>query len=312
MKPPSELMTKRKMKKMSDYEISSSLNKKITALQKKMSSLETSLINGKQAHKYSYSYGLIEKYIAENELGSKVKIQGRKKQQKLYYRFNKNKINKMSRQEQENILLHLEKINSYYGLTKTQVMNSLENEAKTRSESTGEDYNYKDIMKIKDAMRLWREKVPAAMREGGSSSILFDSDSMVSFISENLSISKKDIEKLLDDINFTFGEDSPEGMSYTQADFELWLDNYNYEESRPEVAFTTERGEQTNLLYNPLTGDIYDHPSISEKYKVYSMYNPTTGFSETYLMNKEGELKTYEEVMQNDNLFNNRKTRKNK
>lgn len=218
----------------------------------------------------------------------------------------------MSRQEQENILLHLEKINSYYGLTKTQVMHSLENEAKTRSENTGEDYNYKDIMKIKDAMRLWREKLPAAMREGGSSSILFDSDSMVSFISENLSISKKDIEKLLDDINFTFGEDSPKGMSYTQADFEVWLDNYNYEESRPEVAFTTEKGEQTNLLYNPLTGDIYDHPSISEKYKVHSMYNPVTGFSETYLMNKEGELKTYEEVMQNDNLFNNRKTRKNK
>lgn len=312
IKPPSEIKQRNTMKKMSDYELSSNLNSEIDKLHAKMSKLERSKIQGKQAFKYSLSYGHIVDYLKDNEIASLRNMSNRHLQTKNYYRFNKQKISQLSRAEQENILLQINKFKNFYGLTATQVKESLKREAETRSKSSGEVYTSKDIMDLRDAMRLWREKLPEAVRKGGSSSILFDSESMQKFIVENNGISKSQIRKLLNNINETFGEDSPNGDTYTQDDFEIWLDNYNFKEGRPEVSFLNSKGESTDITFNPLSGAIYD-PVLSKKYTVYDMYNPTTGYSEVYLKDKDGALYSYEEVKNKDgDLFNQLRNRKNK
>lgn len=230
-----DALRRKQVKKITNKELSAELAKVRKRLNRRMRELERS-----GYYKYSGSYKRLENYI-RSDLGGYRNVLGQ-------WEFTTKPYAKATRRAREELLIRWQHFQDYQGLTTTEVIQSLKDEAKKLNEKTETDkYDIEKVKNIRDMMEEWREDLDNAI-----TSELFDSTFARKFYEENASITPEERYLFLEDMENTFMSKKSHQLDQSMKPyFRVWLDNYNFTRSRSELNYG-------NIDFNPATGEIYD------------------------------------------------------
>lgn len=230
-KEPKDIINRNAALKMTDKELTKAIKRTVEKLNRRLTSLEKSGL-----HRVSASYDIVMNYI-KSELGGK--------------RFSSKKVQYASKQERAEFLTTLLHYESF-GLTKTEVTKQLKSELQKLNEKMGgiipldEKITLKELITIKDAMKLWREYIG----HSNIADLMTSSEARQFFIMMRES-TKKQVKQVFSELaKFNTGE-------YKREDYPIFLDYYDASYGAP---ITSERG----ITYNPMNGVVYKNHKPTE------------------------------------------------